>query len=193
MTEWPSDQVTKWPSTQVTRKLRRRLTVWYIWIYKQCLFSFFFYLFPCITNSAAVLLTPDPSARADGGLSVATGSMSRGQYCKERSNLREIWLMLISIQQKLLFWRLFTSIGILNNNNFIHFQIAVTTIIESQHLSALDLRYVCKLMFLTVIVNHVPKFKVFKIYCALSRPLRNLISWESSKRGILSENLCAQI
>ena len=111
VTEWQSDQVTKWPSTQVTRKLRRRLTVWYIWIYKQCLFSFFFYLFPCITNSAAVLLTPDPSARADGGLSVATGSMSRGQYCKERSNLREIWLMLISIQQKMLFWRLFTSIA----------------------------------------------------------------------------------
>ena len=62
-------------------------------------FSFFFYLFPCITNSAAVLLTPDPSARADGGLSVAAGSMSRGQYCKERSNLRKILLMQKSIQK----------------------------------------------------------------------------------------------
>ena len=35
VTEWPSDQVTKWQSDQVTewlgdRKLRRRLTVWYI-------------------------------------------------------------------------------------------------------------------------------------------------------------------
>ena len=30
VTEWPSDRVTKWPSD---RKLRRRLTVWYIYIY----------------------------------------------------------------------------------------------------------------------------------------------------------------
>ena len=35
VTKWPSDQVTKWPSDQVTewpsdRKLRRRLTGWYI-------------------------------------------------------------------------------------------------------------------------------------------------------------------
>ena len=35
VTKWPSDRVTKWPSDQVTkwpsdRKLRRRLTVWYI-------------------------------------------------------------------------------------------------------------------------------------------------------------------
>ena len=38
MTEWPSDRVTEWPSDRVTkwpsdRKLRRRLTVWYIFIY----------------------------------------------------------------------------------------------------------------------------------------------------------------
>ena len=40
VTEWPSDQVTEWPSDRVTemtgwqddRKLRRRLTVWYIYI-----------------------------------------------------------------------------------------------------------------------------------------------------------------
>ena len=40
VTEWPSDQVTEWLSDRVTgwqddRKLRRRLTVWYIFFYKQ--------------------------------------------------------------------------------------------------------------------------------------------------------------
>ena len=41
VTEWPSDWVTKWPSDQVTewpsdKKLRRQLTVWYIYYWLEC-------------------------------------------------------------------------------------------------------------------------------------------------------------